>query len=454
MISAARLRVLVLAALALLVACSTGEAPGPSPTAASSATSPSPSAGIATPTAGTPAASPTSETSTSAVPPATAPLDPDAAAAFEHIRVLVGEIGSRVAGTDAEREAAEYIAGRLEAAGYQVTLEPFHFEMPSDDSMVTLPDGTALDVRSLGNSRQGEATGRLVAGGLGRQIDLGGIDLRGAVALLDRGVIRFSDKAANAVAAGAVAVVIVNDRPGSFRGSLGPQGSRVPVVGVSPEDAAELLDPLAGTGQPVTVHVELRTTQRESVNVFGRPSDEPCDVYLGAHYDSVEAGPGANDNASGTAAMIELARTHRAPGLCVVAFGAEEFGLFGSRAFVEEHDVRNARFMLNFDMVGKRTDPMLLVTPEDPRSRELGEFASALAAVAGFRLPLGSFPSFSGSDHITFSRAGVPALTVHSGDDELIHRPQDDLANVSEEDLGEMLEAAAAILRGLLIREQ
>ena len=453
MTSTARLRVLVLAALVLLVACSSGEAPSPSPTAASGATPPSASASIATPTdATTPAA--TSDTPASIVLPFSAPLDPDAAAAFDHIRVLAGEIGSRVAGTDAEREAAEYIASRLEAAGYHVTLEPFDFQMPSDDSMIALPDGTVLDVRSLANSLSGEATGRLVAGGLGRPSDLEGVDMRGAVALLDRGQIRFSDKAANAVAAGAVAVVIVNDRPGNFRGSLGPQGSGVPVVGVSPEDAAALLDPLTGTGRPVTVRVEVRVTQRESVNVFGRPSEEPCDAYLGAHYDSVAAGPGANDNASGTAAMIELARTHRAPGLCVVAFGAEEFGLFGSRAFVDEHNMRNARFMLNFDMVAKRTSPMLVITPDDAESRELGELAFALAAAAGYELPRGSFPSFASSDHVTFSRAGVPALTVHSGSDDFIHQPQDDLTNVSVEDLGAMLEASAAILRGLLIGEE
>ena len=87
------------------------------------------------------------------------------------------------------------------------------------------------------------------------------------------------------------------------------------------------------------------------------------------------------------------------------------------------------------------------------RIRELGELASALAAAAGHQLPLGSFPSFASSDHVTLSRAGVPALTVHSGDDDFIHRPEDDLANVSVEDLGAMLEAAAAIVRGLLISE-
>jgi len=77
-----------------------------------------------------------------------------------------------------------------------------------------------------------------------------------------------------------------------------------------------------------------------------------CEVYLGAHYDSVPAGPGANDNASGTALLLEVARVHRADRVCVVAFGAEEIGLFGSRTFVDEHDVSGARLMLNFDMAG------------------------------------------------------------------------------------------------------
>jgi phosphotransferase system enzyme I (PtsI) len=61
--------------------------------------------------------------------------------------------------------------------------------------------------------------------------------------------------------------------------------------------------------------------------VVGRRGSE-CRAYIGGHYDSVPAGPGANDNASGTATMLELARVRPTDGLCVVAFGAEEVGLF------------------------------------------------------------------------------------------------------------------------------
>ena len=158
-------------------------------------------------------------------------------------------------------------------------------------------------------------------------------------------------------------------------------------------------------------------------------------------------GPGANDNASGTALMIELAHTHRVDGLCVIAFGAEEIGLFGSRAFVDEHEdeVAQARFMLNFDMVSKITSPMFVAGDE-----ELAALASDLASTLDEAIPVGSFPVFASSDHVSFENAGVPAITVHSGNDEFIHTGSDDLENVSAEDLALFLEISTALLRALL----
>jgi aminopeptidase YwaD len=184
--------------------------------------------------------------------------------------------------------------------------------------------------------------------------------------------------------------------------------------------------------------------------VVGRAS-ERCDAYIGAHYDSVEAGPGANDNASGTAAMLELARTHRADGLCAIAFGSEENGLHGSRAFVRAHDVEGARFMLNFDMVAKISSPFFVATTGSASSRDLADRAAAVAMELAFDMPRGAFPRFASSDHESFSAADVPAITVHSGDDPLIHDPRDDLDNVSRDDLATMLNVAAAVLRALIV---
>src|SRR3970040_357872 len=91
----------------------------------------------------------------------------------------------------------------------------------------------------------------------------------------------------------------------------------------------------------VSVRLEVRTRSgpRDSQNVVARPPGAQCRVIAGGHYDSVPAGPGANDNASGTATAVEIARVLAADGefddACFVLFGSEEVGLIGSAAFVD-----------------------------------------------------------------------------------------------------------------------
>ncbi len=375
---------------------------------------------------------------------------PDPDRALQHIRVLAVEIGSRVSTTEEERRAAEYIAGQLEAAGYRVEIETFEVEFTRDESTVTLPGGVELtSARALEGSPDGQAAGRLVLAALGRPSDLADVDAEGAVLLLDRGLITFAEKALNAEAAGAVAVIVVNNARGPLLlGSLGTATVTIPVVGVSADDGARL-DGIAAGADPVTVRADRRVVTALSQNVVGRVS-ERCEAYLGAHYDSVETGPGANDNASGTAALLELARTHRVDGLCAIAFGSEESGLWGSQAFVREHDVGEALFMLNLDMLGSIRSPMFVATVGDAASQALANRASAAAAEVGVRMPRGTFPPFASSDHVSFSAAGVPAITVHNGDDPLMHTPDDDFDNISPDDLATLLRAVAAVLAMLI----
>jgi Iap family predicted aminopeptidase len=385
------------------------------------------------------------------------PSDAEAERALEHVRVLAGDIGSRATGTPNERRAAEYIRDQLEAAGYTVTIEPFTVDIPRDDSRVLgVPDTTGGMVTALAmtGAPDGEASGRVVQVGLGRAEDFAGLDLRGAVAFADRGVASFRDKAVNAQRAGAVALVVANNQQGPFRGSIasGPEAVTIPVVGVT-SDGAALIDEAVGEGSRITVRVSRTSEPFESQNVVGQPSADPCTAYVGAHYDSVPQGPGANDNASGTGSVLELARTHRVPGLCYLAFGAEEVGLYGSAAFVRDHHVGSERFMLNLDMMGKIRGPVL-IAGADEGSTALGTRASSIAGTAGIALPLGSFGPFASSDHVSFARVGVPAVTFYAGDDEFIHTARDNLDNVALEDLRTMLKAAAAVLRELLAAER
>ena len=425
----------------LLTACGDDAATTPTDSASPATTTSTATATPQTPTAtatATEAAQPRS--STAAEPP-----QPDAERAFGHIRVLAEEIGIRPAGSEAERAAAAYIAEQFEAAGYVVAIEEFEATFSSASSSIApAGEGPPLQSLAMSASPSAEVTAPLVFAGLGDGSDFEGVDAEGAIALLDRGLLTFTAKARNAQAAGAVGVIVVNSEAGPFRGALGDaSGVTIPVVAVA-GDAGPALRALAEDGTPVALVAEIGRRTVTSQNVVGLPVDGQCTAYLGAHYDSVPEGPGANDNASGTALLIELALTNRSDGLCVVAFGAEEFGLFGSRAFVRDHDVAEAEYMLNFDMVARIGGPRMVAG-----DAALADLAAGIAAELGHDIPRGSFPRDSSSDHASFSQAGVPAITVHSGGAEFIHTAQDAIDTVFVEDLAVFLEVSTALLRTL-----
>lgn len=362
---------------------------------------------------------------------------------LQHIQYLAGDLGPRVAGTEAEREAARYIAGVLQDAGYEAAIEPFTFVHHYDDSKVVLPDGAVASAFMLDGSATGEVTGRAVFGGMGQADELAGLDLAGRVLVLDRGLIPFEVKARNAEEAGAIAVVIVNHDERRYFGMLGEHRASIPVVGTSLTQRDALRE-AAERGEELRVTAAGGQQEQESQNVVGR-NGQTCQAYLGAHYDSVPESPGANDNASGTAMMLELARAYPVDGLCVIAFGAEEVGLWGSRAYVVENLQDPTWFMLNLDMVGKVTNP--IIVGDDELTEQIMRI---LRPLGDSPLRAGSFPPFASSDHRSFMSAGIPAVTIHSGDDEHIHSPEDDLENVDAESLEVMLRSSEFALLGLL----
>jgi hypothetical protein len=439
-----------LSTLLLLAACGGDEA-GPATATATPVIASTAQASVTAAPAVAATAQATATATPSSQPTATLFESPLASLAIEHVKMLAGEIGPRASTTEQELQAAEYIASQLRASGYSVTVEPFDAESSEELSTVVLPDGEALgSADALFGSPNLTASGPVFRlNGLGRAFELAQLDLGGSVLVVDRGEIQFATKAANAEQAGAVALVIVNnvDGPLAF-GSLGDGEFSIPIVGIAREDAAAL-SLIAAEGGSVRVTADRRVTVAPSWNVVARTA-ESCTVLVGAHYDSVPQGPGANDNASGTSAMLELARTHHAAGLCYVAFGSEEVGLVGSQAYIEQHGTDELRFMLNLDMVGKLTDVRFIATAE-PASRELANRGVALATALGLDFPRGAFPSFASSDHASFAAAGVAAITITSGDDELIHQPQDVPANVSVDALQLMLDVTSELLRDLLL---
>lgn len=157
-------------------------------------------------------------------------------------------------------------------------------------------------------------------------------------------------------------------------------------------------------------------------------------VVIGAHYDSRNTvrcdtsnpQPGANDNASGCAGVIELARVFStvdtARSILFMCFAGEEQGLVGSRRYVESlqqsGDIARVRYMINLDMIGYAVDDTLAARIETTPAfaGELARFAAAAATYAPELGPILSSATQAYSDHWYFLAAGVPgAFTWENG---------------------------------------
>jgi aminopeptidase YwaD len=371
--------------------------------------------------------------------------------AFAQIEALVG-FGPRVAGGPVEAAAADYIAAEMESYGLDVEIQEFPMVYFEDyGSTLEVVGGPALSPNTMSFSPSGEFTAEIVYCGLGYPEDFPP-EVAGKIALIQRGELYFSVKTQNAADAGALAAIIFNHSPGNFFGTLGSIAD-IPAVSISLEEGTMLLDLLAGG--PVTVYLDVDTVAYESAsqNVIGTLEGLQPDqgiVYIGGHYDSVSAGPGANDDASGVAATLEAARVlstkgHRTKAtLKFIAFGSEETGLDGSYWYVveNEEEVTNMGLgMINLDMIGVG-DTLLLgnIGWADP---DLRDYTREKAAAWG--LTWGPFTAGTNSDHTYFEMVGVPVVFLHQSPDPYYHTSEDtpDKIDVTKlEENGELATAA------------
>lgn len=378
--------------------------------------------------------------------PIPGPDEPSGELAYQHVKVLAEEVGTRVAGTPAERHAADYLAAQFRSYGYLVELQEFPVENSTASLEVTRGPNRRIEGIAFGSDQSGSATGELVYIGLGRPADIPRAGLVGKVALIQRGEIEFQEKIRNAERSGAVGVVIYNNRPGLVQGVL-REPPRIPAMLISQEDGEALLAAAQTGGVTVTVSVKVQTVQ--AVNVIARSRPGPCQSVTGGHFDSVATSPGGNDNGSGTAVVVEVSRVMAKQGHqrndCFIAFGAEEEGLLGSRAFVRSltgEERRQIMAMINLDMVGTPSPWQLI------GSDRLVELAQRGAEVLGISAVAGRLPANAGSDHQSFAEAGIPVLMLFR-DDNRLHTPQDTAAIVQPDSLQDAARLTVWVLTNL-----
>jgi aminopeptidase YwaD len=373
-----------------------------------------------------PSATPSATTTPSATPPwSSAASLVSGDQAYRHVLALAEDIGPRPAGSDADRRAAQYMSQQLSAYGYETEEQQFTFGYYVETATleVLAPTPLSLNPHPLRLSASGDVTAELVPAGLGRPQDFPPEGLKDRIALIERGDLSFSDKLTNATAAGAAAVVIYNNVEGHFQGDLREE-SPIPALSLSQAEGRRLQDLLAES--PLTVRLSVQSSEetKTSQNIIARSPQDDCQVIVGAHYDTVETAPGANDNASGSATLLEIARvldlTDQEEGVCFVAFGAEETLLSGSRHFVAaltSQGQPSLQAMVNLDMVGVGSEWQLTGSPS------LVEKIDQEATALGLN-PVPTEPHLS-SDHVSFINAGIPAIFIHRFEDPHYHSELD-----------------------------
>ncbi|WP_217634773.1 M28 family metallopeptidase [Micromonospora pattaloongensis] len=277
--------------------------------------------------------------------------------------------GNRVSGAPGYDRSVDYAEKVLRRAGYRVTRQAFEFQTfipnaPSVLHRVTPAPAGDLENRIMSYSGSGDATARATVptgNALGCAAGDFGPANAGTVVLVSRGTCPFGQKASNAADAGAAAVVIYNNTTGELNGTLGNTFTRdIAAVGITQALGQELV---AQVPNGLTLRVQADTFRgmatTENILAESRWGNPNNVVMAGAHLDSVAEGPGISDNASGTAALLEIAEQMRlVPTKNKVRFAlwaAEEASLVGSTHYIAnlpQAERDKIALYLNFDMIG------------------------------------------------------------------------------------------------------
>lgn len=384
-----------------------------------------------------------------------------------HISALANDtmLGRR-AGSPEEAKAAEYIAAQFELYGLKPYkpvsdsyLIPYSYGYPNYGECVFKVDDREYKYRkdfgAIASSAEGSVKGKLVT-----YSEFNGMqDLKGNyIPFIDlyttskRKSMKASDVnklLSEVTASGASAVVLYNSAGYDKRHKLFSLDSinkqPVPVIYLSRNEAAKLKNTGA---HDAVIEVELSHYITSTANVAGyidNGSDKT--VVVGAHYDHVGYGGrgsekgvcnGADDNASGTAAMLELSRWAATRSdlkfnYLFIAFSAEEQGLIGSKHWCNLPEVKNREYywMMNLDMVGRlnwngKNEVSILA------SRSAKEWKKIIPAISHDYFDvkfLKGAPPFS--DHAPFLENKIPVIYLTTGLPPEYHTPDDDTETIN-----------------------
>jgi hypothetical protein len=441
-------------------------------------------------------------------------LEPSPARLQQHISYLASDaLDGRRTGTPGANDAARYIAGEFSRAGLMPgngrperkprAIVASYLQTFPYVGRVELGKSNVLSIRNGENFRVGEdwmplgisanqtlALTEIVNAGYGIAAnELNHNDYKGTFSKNQLAVIRSGTpdgdnphgsfaaagqlrfKVAAAQRAGVGALLITSDEDDLKNEPLARLSydnaglAGIPVAVISKQAAEKLAN-----AKEVTLTTDVARAEVPSYNVIGvlegsDPVLKKEDIIIGAHYDHLGRGGegslapkageihhGADDNASGTAGLIELARIFGAQKpklkrtLIFIAFGGEEEGLLGSNYYVNHPftPLANTVGMINMDMIGRMKDRKLIIGGVGTAK----EWRDLIAPEKSFQLTLNE-DGFGPSDHSSFYGKQVPVLFFWTGTHNDYHKPSDTWDKINYNDEAKILSFVARIVKDI-----
>ena len=286
--------------------------------------------------------------------------------------------GIRTSGTPGYDASVDYVVDRMTTAGYNVTVQDFQYQTFIVLSPSVLEQVAPVPGPIVNNIMSYSGSGNITAP-VSTVNDIRGCDVAdfvgfpvGNIALISRGACTFALKATNAYNAGASGVIIYNNIPGTLNGTLSSTFTLdIPVTSVTLDVGQQLA---ATSGLVMRLKTDTFRGIATTYNVIAESvGGDPNNVVIaGAHLDSVNAGPGIQDNGSGSATILEvaeqMAKVKPRNKVRFAWWGAEESGLVGSTYYVNNlspEEQAKITLYLNFDMIGSPNHVFFIYDGDD-----------------------------------------------------------------------------------------
>ncbi|CVL13414.1 related to aminopeptidase Y precursor, vacuolar [Fusarium proliferatum] len=375
-------------------------------------------------------------------------------------KIALDNSNNRAFGLPGYKASLDFVLTRLGGGNhFDITVQPFnHLFSQTRKIVLTGPDGEHLDAVSLQYNHATPLPGGVAAplaldpmddvrGSGCFEDQWKGIDAQGKIALIKRGKCQFANKLKLAKDNGASAAVVFNDDPKQTAGSgsLGAEnfGKLAPVAVVTYDEGNPWAERLrGGENLEVNLTIDVLTENRETWQIIAdtKAGDSNSVVMLGAHLDSIQEGPGVNDNGSGVAALLSIAESvkkykHFKNKLRFAFWGAEESGMIGSTYYVSnlsKDESSKIRFYYNYDMIAS-PQPYYIVYADSDAHKSGAKYLYEFLTGKGY--PAGRFGA--SSDYVGFLELGIPSSGIFTGAgaprDACYHTLCDDIKNINQE---------------------